>query len=225
MPAEEEQVNAEDGRRSRWASHRQRRRDELTDAAIEAIRRYGADVGMDAIAASAGISKPVLYRYFADKSELWLAVGQRVTARLVETVGPAVAAVREDRAIVTTAIDVYLQVIEADPQLYRFVVHQPGVPHERDVVADTMDTIASGLARVIGDRLRAMGLDAGPALPWAHGLVGCVQSVGDWWLRHRQPISRAALTEYLTALLWNGIAGVRAAADIPGGLEAVGHER
>src|SRR3954451_24090243 len=53
-----------DGRRARWAQHREQRREELVDAAIEAIRRLGSDVGMDALAAGAGISKPVLYRYF-----------------------------------------------------------------------------------------------------------------------------------------------------------------
>jgi hypothetical protein len=45
-----------------------------------------------------------------------------------------------------------------------------------------------------------------------------VQTVGDWWLRHQQPISRSALTDYLTTLLWDGVSGVRAAADVPGGL-------
>jgi hypothetical protein len=81
-------------------------------------------------------------------------------------------------------------------------------------------TIATDLARVIGDRLRALGLDAGPAEPWAYGMVGMVQSVGDWWILHGRPMSRPALTDYLTTLLWNGLAGVRAAADIPGGLAA-----
>jgi len=85
-------------------------------------------------------------------------------------------------------------------------------------VADTADTISSTLASVIGDRLRDLGLDAGPAVPWAHGLVGCLRAVGDWWLRQQRPMSRDALTEYLTTLLWNGVAGVTAAADIPGGL-------
>jgi hypothetical protein len=88
------------------------------------------------------------------------------------------------------------------------------------VVADAVDAIASGLARILGDRLRERGLDSGPALPWAYGIVGYVQTVGDWWLRHQQPISRGALSDYLTTLLWSGIAGVNAAADIPGGLAA-----
>jgi AcrR family transcriptional regulator len=210
-----------DGRRGRWADHREQRRAALTAAAIDAIRTLGPDAGMDAIAAHAGISKPVLYRYFADKSQLWQAVGQEAALRVVLAIQPAVAAVRDERAVVAAAVDAYLAHIESDPNLYQFVVHQPGIARPRDVVADTVDTVASGLARIIGDRLRERGLDSGAALPWAYGVVGYVQTVGDWWLRHQQPISRAALSDYLTTLLWSGIAGVRAAADLPGGLAAV----
>ena len=175
---------------------------------------------MDAIAAAAGVSKPVLYRYFADKGQLWLAVGQRVAGELVAALVPAVSAVREERAVVAAVIDVYLQRIEADPDLYQFVAQRAGVSQEPDLIADATRTIASGLARVLGDRLRALGLDAGPAEPWAYGMVGYVRAVGDWWLRHDRPIGRAALTEYLTTLLWSGIDGVRAAADLPGGFAA-----
>lgn len=218
-------MNADaDGRKGRWAGHREQRRAELTAAAIDAIRRLGPDVGMDAIAAHAGISKPVLYRYFADKSELWLAVGQEAAGMVLDAIAPAVASVREERAAIAAAIDAYLAHIAADTDLYQFVVHQPDIVRGRDVVADVVDTVASGLARIFGDRLRARGLDSGAALPWAHGVVGYVQAAGDWWLRQQQPLSREALSEYLTTLLWSGVSGVAQAADIPGGLAAYREE-
>ena len=209
-----------DGRKGRWAGHREQRRAQLTAAAIEAIRELGPDLGMDAIAAHAGVSKPVLYRYFADKSELWLAVGQAASAMVLDAIIPAVSEVREEREVVTAAIEAYLGHIAGDTHLYQFVVHRPDIARQQDVVAEVVDTVASGLARIFGDRLRARGLDSGAALPWAYGVVGYVQSVGDWWLRQQQPISREALGEYLTAFLWSGIAGMRSAADIPGGLAA-----
>ncbi len=196
-----------DGRRGRWDGHREQRRAELTAAAIEAIRQHGPEVGMEAIAAHAGVSKPVLYRYFADKSELWLAVGQRAGAMVLEAMVPAVASVREERAAIAAAIDVYLAHIEGDLNLYRFVVHQPDIARHRDVVADVVDTVASGLARIFGDRLRARGLDSGASLPWAYGVVGYV-------------ISREALGEYLTTFLWGGVSGINRAADTPGGFAA-----
>jgi AcrR family transcriptional regulator len=222
MNAVDERVNRPDGRSRRWADHRERRRAELVGAVMEAIRELGPEPGIDAVAAHAGVSKPVLYRYFTDKSGLWLAVGRQAAASVVEAIAPAVAAVREERDVVVAAIDAYLAFIEADPHVYRFVVHQRGIARDTDVVTDAMDTVASGLARILGDRLRALGLDSGPALPWAYGLVGYVQTTGDWWLRQQQPISRAALTDYLTTFLWGGIAGIRAAADTPGGLAVTG---
>jgi AcrR family transcriptional regulator len=222
MNSVDEGVNRPDGRSRRWADHRERRRAELVQAVIEAIRELGPEPGIDAVAAHAGVSKPVLYRYFTDKSGLWLAVGRQAATAVVEAIAPAVAAVREERDVVTAAIDAYLSFIEADPHVYRFVVHQRGIARDTDVVADAMDTVASGLARILGDRLRALGLDSGPALPWAYGLVGYVQTVGDWWLRQQQPISRVALADYLTTFLWGGIAGVRSAADTPGGLAVTG---
>jgi AcrR family transcriptional regulator len=215
-------VNRPDGRSRRWADHRERRRAELVQAVIEAIRELGPEPGIDAVAAHAGVSKPVLYRYFVDKSGLWLAVGRQAATAVVEAIAPAVAAVREEREVVTAAIDAYLTFIEADPHVYRFVVHQRGIARDTDVVADAVDTVASGLARILGDRLRALGLDSGPALPWAYGIVGFVQTVADWWLRREQPISRAALADYLTTFLWGGVAGIRAAADTPGGLAVSG---
>jgi AcrR family transcriptional regulator len=196
-----EPVKSVDGRQVRWVEHREQRRAALVDAAIKAIKVYGSDVGMDAIAAEAGISKPVLYRYFADKSALWLAVGQRIAATVVAVVEPAVAQLREEREVIAAVIDTYLGAVSAEPELYRFL-------RQTTDVREATDAVAGALARVIGDRLRALGLDAGPAEPWAVGLVGCVHAVGDWWLRHHQPIGREALCEYLTTLVWGGISGV-----------------
>lgn len=207
-----------DGRKARWAGHREQRRADLIAAAIEAIVQHGPNVDMDQVAAVAGVSKPVLYRYFADKSELFTAVGDHVSNVVVEAVVPAVARVREERALVAATIDAYLSAIESQPELYRFVMAASDLPAVRHLVARSSQTIAAGLARVIGDRLRALGLDAGPAEPWAYGLVGMAQSVGDWWMSHGRPMSRDALTDYLTTLVWEGLVGVRAAADLPGGL-------
>jgi AcrR family transcriptional regulator len=210
-----------DGRRARWVRHRAERRVELLGAAIEVIVQSGGDADMDQIAAYAGVSKPVLYRYFADKAELFTAVGDHVARLILDAVSPAIARVREERDLVAATIDAYLSAIEGQPELYRFVMGNAGLPAMHQLIARSSRTIAAGLARVIGDRLRAVGLDAGPAEPWAYGMVGMVQAVGDWWMDHGQPMSREALTDYLTTLLWRGIEGVRASADVPGGLGAI----
>jgi AcrR family transcriptional regulator len=203
------------GRKARWAAHREQRRIELIQAAIASVLQHGPEVDMDQVATAAGVSKPVLYRYFADKSQLWIAVGEHLARVVVDAVAPAIEQVREERSLIEATINAYLGVIEAEPNLYRFVMHQSGIPGVHQLIVGASRQVAGELARVIGDRLRALGLDAGPAEPWAYGLVGFVQSVGDWWIEHGRPIRREALTDYLTTLLWGGIDGLRRSADLP----------
>lgn len=197
-----------DARRLRWHGHRQARRAQLVEAAIRVIRRDGPNAGMDGIAAEAGVSKPVLYRHFTDQADLYLAVGQRVADTLLRALRVELEREHEPRAHLAAVIDTYLGAIEAEPELYRFVTRRTFVnrPVERDLVADYTTMIAAGVSRALGDRLRAAGLDPGPAGAWGHGVVGLVQAAGDWWLGH-QSISRAQLTEQLTGLLWTGLAG------------------
>jgi AcrR family transcriptional regulator len=209
-----------DRRRTRWDTHRAERRAELVAAAAEAIVQYGSDVDMAQVAAVAGVSKPVLYRYFNDKAELWTAVAEHMAHLVLDRVAPAIAAVRAERELVATVIDTYLSAIETQPDLYRFLVHESGEPGLAHVFASSARTVATSLARVIGDRLRALGLDAGAAEPWAYGMVGLTQAVGTWWILHSRPMSRVALTDYLTTLLWDGLSGMNRAADLPGGLAA-----
>ena len=59
------------------------RREQLLDAADRAVARSGAATSMAAVAAEAGITKPVLYRHFGDKGGLVAALTARHTARLL----------------------------------------------------------------------------------------------------------------------------------------------
>ncbi|WP_367132140.1 TetR/AcrR family transcriptional regulator [Saccharothrix sp. HUAS TT1] len=205
-----------DARRERWKGHREARRAEFVEATVRAVAKHGPDVGMDEIAAEAGVSKPVLYRHFADKSDLYLAVGQRGTEMLMDRMGPAIG--HDDGSIRTRIkriVDAYLSVIEEHPNLYRFVVRKSFAdrPVEQDVVTEDKQLIAAALARLLGDYLRAFGMDSGGAEPWAHALVGMVQNAGDWWL-DRQSMSRASLSDYLTTIIWHAIDGLLRSAGV-----------
>ena len=204
---------APDGRTTRWDDHRRTRREQLVDAAVRAIRVHGAGVGMDEVATAAGTSKAAVYRYFADRGELYLAVCTRVSERLVDQLTAAIAAEEEPRHRLATAIDAYLRVIEADPDVYRFVHHRPLA--ERSMTADPMRDLSAQVgahvARLIGEQLEAAGLDHSAAGPWGHGIVGLVQSAADHWLDQRCDMTREMLRDHLTDLAWGGLAGILAA--------------
>jgi AcrR family transcriptional regulator len=164
---------------------------------------------MDDIAAQAGVSKPILYRHFTDRADLWLAVGRRVNDELLTAMSSALLVDRPPRETIAAVVDTYLALIEEDPEIYRFVVH--GSLADRgmssDLVHAQMAVMAAEVARVLGDRLREAGVDSGGAEPWAHGIVGMVQAAADWWI-DRRSMSRAALVAYLTSLISTGIEGL-----------------
>jgi AcrR family transcriptional regulator len=196
-----------DGRRLRWQAHRETRRKELIDAAIRAVRHHGPNAGMDQIAAEAKTSKPVVYRYFNDKADLYLAIGQRVAQGLVDEITAAVDG-QDGRSMVAAGVDAYLRVIEAEPALYRFVVNHTLLdrPVDNDPVVDYSTLLGTYISRRLGDQMREVGFDSGAAEPWGFGVVGLVRSAGEWWL-DRQSMSRQALGDYLTDLIWRGFEG------------------
>jgi AcrR family transcriptional regulator len=92
-----------------------RRRRALLDAADRIIRREGPDVSMASIAAEAGITKPILYRHFGDKSGLYQALAERHTRLLMDSVRTAFRRPGEIRDRARAAIDTYLAAIAANP--------------------------------------------------------------------------------------------------------------
>ena len=64
-----------DARSERWREHRKKVRAEIVDAAFRAIDLHGPEVSVREIAEEAGTAKPKIYRHFADKSDLFQAIG------------------------------------------------------------------------------------------------------------------------------------------------------
>jgi AcrR family transcriptional regulator len=199
------------GRTDRWAEHRQHRRAELVESAVEAIREHGAGASIAVIAAQAGVTKPVLYRHFTDRADLQRAVSERGAQLLLSRLLPELAGAREPVDQIRAIVDAFLGAAEDEPELWRFVVHSPGGDQaaSADVVAHNLALVSGQLSTVLGEELRRRDLDAGGAEAWAYGLAGLVYTAGDWWLQ-RRTMSRAALTDYLTQLIWGGLSGVLA---------------
>ncbi|MFZ3496053.1 TetR family transcriptional regulator [Streptomyces sp. 5.8] len=200
----------------------ERRRRELLEAADRVVLRDGPKASMNAIAAEAGITKPILYRHFGDKAGLYQALAVRHTDALLDSLRAALDAPAERRSRVEATLDTYLAAIEARPQVYRFLMHpaEDSQAPERgfDVglhSAPLLRRLGEELAQVIGERV-----DLGPggerlARVWGHGIVGMMHAAGDWWLGER-PCDRKELVSALTDLLWGRLATAGNRADGPG---------
>lgn len=192
----------------------------MVDATIKAIRRHGATVGLDDIAAVAGTSRTVIYRHFDDKAGLYRAVAQRIDARVVGDVTAALLASNatppDPRTLISSTVEAYLSLVESDTEVYRFVVNRPLVdrPLADDPVEGTVgqvaDQLTDHLTRALRGSLGGHGID-GDALyrrarVWAVALVGSVQAVADDWLAASDRLPRDELVETLTDLAWQGLA-------------------
>lgn len=196
------------------------------EATLRAIRKHGASVGMEEIAAMAGTSKTVFYRHFADRAGLYRAVSERVDANIMRDVTKAVgsdpaarlllegAAVgsTSPRTLIATAVDAYLRLVEDEPEIYRFVVSAPLVPPgeraEADPAADVSQRVADQISTLIAASLKTLGRDPSPATTWGNAVVGMVRATGDQWLRAgaaTSGTSRERLREDLTELIWGGM--------------------
>ena len=202
-------VKGGDARRDRWSDHRARRRREFVDAALRVLEVQGPDLPMDAVAAEAGVTKPVLYRYFQDKSALVDALAERGSEILLGRLLPAIRADCPALSRVRDAVGAYFAVIDEHPNLYWLLARgaKSDSADGPDSIQQNKEFIATALTTVLGDHLRAYGLDSGGAEPWAYGMTGLVQSTGEWWLQRRS-MSRATVVEYVTQIIWAAISGM-----------------
>ncbi|GGY48682.1 TetR/AcrR family transcriptional regulator [Streptomyces anulatus] len=212
---------ARSAERQRTAAESRRR--ELLEAADRVVLRDGPQASMNAIAAEAGITKPILYRHFGDKGGLYRALAKRHTDALLIALRAALDAPADRRERVESTLDTYLAAIEARPQVYRFLMHPsdsadatPSPEQGFDVgrhSAPLLRRLGEELGQVIAERV-----DLGPdseqmARIWGHGIVGMMHAAGDWWLGDR-PCSRERLVSSLADLLWGRLAE---AGDLQGG--------
>ena len=203
-----------DGRRTRWTKHREERRAEFVEAAMRVLAEVGPEFGIEQVAVEAGVTKPVLYRHFSDKADLVEAMGERATQILLDRLIPALNSEEAPLPRIRKSIDAVLGTLEEYPNLYWVLArHTPIDGRGQDVVREDKEIIATALSAMLGDYLRAFGLDSGAAEPWAYGVVGLVQNTAEWWLERRS-MSRDSVTEYLTTLVWAAIDGFARQRDV-----------
>jgi AcrR family transcriptional regulator len=164
-------------------------------------------VSMDVIAAEAGVTKPIVYRHFGDRVGLASALADQFGTALVAELDDALTQDLPPEQLLRATIDTYLAFVERDPQLYSFLVGRLGAPVGAEVANGLVGQVGSRVALVLGEQLRGLGIDSGPAEPWAFGIVGMVHLAGDWWLE-RRTMTRARLVDDITALLWTGLGGL-----------------
>jgi AcrR family transcriptional regulator len=191
------------------AERRAARREALLEAAVRCIRSEGPGASMDEIAAEGGVTKPILYRYFQDKAELYEAVAAQFTTIVASNLRRAQSKKAHPRVVLRSSIDSYIRLVEREKEVYRFLMQRARLSRlsEGGPVENFIRRLGDEIGFVLGGRLREVGLESEPAEAWGHAIVGMVSAAVDWWV-DRPVMSRRRLVDYLTQLLWGGFAGL-----------------
>lgn len=198
-------VNAHDGQAKGAVRDRSVRRAELVEAAIAVIRREGRSASMDQMAAEAGVSKPILYRHFSDRSGLIGAIADHVFATASHRLARALRTGTTYRERVANGVDEFLSFIEADPEIYQLLsAHCSDAGGGNGPLNDYSRLAGRRIALVLADTLSAVGADLSPTEAWAFGIVGMIQTAADWWMGGGD-LTRQELCTHLTTLIVDGL--------------------
>jgi AcrR family transcriptional regulator len=172
----------------------------MINAALELFSTRTADVvSMDDVAARAGASRALVYRYFSSKHELYIAALRRAADQLAALLDPPAGGLPLQRLAV--ALTRYFDYVEDHAAGYITLMRgQPGTAGPATVAGEAGE-IVDGVRQFVLDRiLEALGVGApGPVLritlrSWLSG----AESAGLDWLERRD-MPRATLEAMLIA--------------------------
>lgn len=160
------------------------------------IRRNGPGVSMAEIAAEAGVSKPILYRHVGDRAGLYLAMADRFVA---ESLASQAGRPLQGRPLAEMTIGAFIDFVEREPELYRFLREGPGEGGEGGT-ADFVRSVGERVAAL----MREFGAPDGQAGIWGQAVAGAITSAASWWIDGGS-MERDELVDELTTLLWDGV--------------------
>ncbi len=191
---------------------RDARRAQVLTVALDLFAREGFHhVSMDDIAERAQVSKPVLYRHFPSKLDLYLAVVDHRGEALVAAVGAALAAADPDdpqggRAVVRGIVRAYVEFVEDAGDSFS-LLFESDVTHDNDVRL-RVDQASAEAARAICGGLRELaGLPPEHAELLSTALVGMARVAATSRYRSRR-VAVDETVELVTQLAWRGVAGL-----------------
>jgi AcrR family transcriptional regulator len=179
----------------------------LAAHALFAERGYAA-VKMDEIAASVGVTKPLLYNYFGNKEQLYITCMERAGDSLTATVAEAVADSANPGEALGAGVRAFFAFLDSDRAAWA-VLFDETLPRGGEVaerVADYRGVIVdlvsgSMLAQLPQDKRDAARIEI-EALSAA--LLGAAEALARWWLRTEE-IGAGEAAELLISTIEPGL--------------------
>lgn len=192
-----------DGRGTRWREHREQRRVEILDAAVWVIQSspIGTELSLQSVADRAGIRRNVLYRYFADKSELHREVNVYIADQLWAAFEPKMRLEGSTREIAGRVLTAIVGWVAENPALYYSIETEIGdgrrseMQQRAGALSEQLVAVIRTGAELLGPALTPADVQALDLL--AFGITGQVRGTLQHWATDlsadRGGVSKAAV--------------------------------
>jgi len=172
-------------------------------------RSLFADKGFEAvtveeIAATAGVSKPVVYEHFGGKEGLYAVVVDREMNHLLTMISSALQGTHP-RQLLEQAGMALFDYIESQPDGFQILVRDSPVSQQTGSFASLIVDVAGQVEHLLAEQFKAHGLPTRLAPMYSQMLVGMTALTGQWWLDVRKP-RKDEVVAHLVNLAWNGLA-------------------
>lgn len=171
-----------------------------------AERGFGGTT-VEEIAASAQVSKPVVYEHFGGKEGLYAVIVDREQRTLLEGIRTGIDRARGARRKVEAGTLALLDYIEANPDGFRIISRDSPTGATGSTgtsFATILSDVASQVEDILGDQFHRRGLPEEMAPMYAQMLVGMIAYTGQWWLDEHQQ-DKATVASNILNLAWNGL--------------------
>lgn len=185
-------------------------REERREAILNAARHHFVSTGyhgtgMDDVANTLGLSKPIVYQYFSSKHDLYLAVLEKAGKNLQDTISTALNQSGSNRTIVRASVRAFFDFVDDDMQYYQLLFDSDMLDdiEAAEHVEQVMSTVVTYIAHHIS---HATTLDPARAQLLASSVVGASTSAAKTWVktaRHELDIDTAA--DLIAGALWSGL--------------------
>jgi AcrR family transcriptional regulator len=160
---------------------RAERERQMLDAAraLFAARGY-ADVTMDEVAAEVGVTKPLLYNYYGNKEQLFLACMRPAADALLQAVVSAIQAAPDAPGAFRAGIHAFFAFLDRDGEAWK-VLHDESLPGGGEIAVQAAayrERLEALVTAALQERTESRAVE-----PLSVAILGAAESLGRWWLR------------------------------------------
>ena len=177
------------------------RRRQILDVGLEVFARHGYhETSMSALAAEAGVTKPVLYQHFASKHDLFEELLAKTGERLMRAI-EASEVEETPRRRVEAGFRAYFRFFEERPAAFALLygtslTTDPDFRRDARRVRDTFAEYLTGLIRTV---------DHESALAMAAGINGLSEGMIRHWMHEENPRPAEEMAALAARLAWGGL--------------------